>query len=83
MSRFVKYGRADATLWLMSVRLSVHLSLKISVTTESIGCYSSGNIPIGPVVVLGYYLGGWDTPPKKTKKPLEARGEAASIYNTK
>ena len=55
----------------MSVRLSVRLSLKISVTTEPIGFYSSGNIPTGPVVVLGYFLGGWDTPnpPKNKKKP--------------
>ena len=46
----------------MSVRLSVRLNLKISVTTEPIGFYSSGNVPAGPVVVLGYFLGGWDTP---------------------
>ena len=51
-----------------SVCLSVCPSLKISVTTKPIGFYSSG-----PVVVLGYFLGGWDTPnppspPKKTKK---------------
>ena len=36
--------------------------LKISVTTEPIGFYSLGYIPIGPVVVLSYFLGGWDTP---------------------
>ena len=41
----------------MSVRLSVCPSLKISVTTEPIGFYSSGYIPIGPVVVLSYFLG--------------------------
>ena len=54
-----------------SVRLSVRPSLKISVTTEPIGFYSSGNIPTGPVVVLGYFLGGWDTPnsPLNKKKP--------------
>ena len=51
-----------------SVRLSVRLSLKISVTTEPIEFYSSGNIPTDPVVFIGYFLGGWDTPtPKKTK----------------
>ena len=49
--------------------MSVCPSLKISVTTEPIGFYSSGNIPTGPVVVLGYFLGGWDTPnPPKNKK---------------
>ena len=42
--------------------MSVRLSLKISVTIEPIGFYSSGNIPTGPVVVLGYFLGGLDTP---------------------
>ena len=50
---------------LMSVRLSVHPSLKILVTIESIGFYSSGNIPTGPVVVLGYFH---PQPPKKQKK---------------
>ena len=55
----------------LSVRSSVRLKLKISVTTELIGLYSSGNIPTGPVVFLGYFLGGWDTPnPEKTKTPL-------------
>ena len=46
-------------------------SLKISVTTKSIGFYSSGNISTGPVVVLGYFLRGWDTPnhPKNKKNP--------------
>ena len=39
----------------LSVRPSVRLKLKISVTT-------SGYIHIGPVVVLSYFLGGWDTP---------------------
>ncbi len=34
--------------------MSVRLSLKILVTTEPIGIYSSGNIPPGPVVFLGY-----------------------------
>ena len=40
---------------------SVRPSLKISETTKLIGFYSSGNIPTGPVVVLGYIFGGWDT----------------------
>ena len=53
----------------MSVYLSVCLSLKISLTTEPIRFYSSRNIPTGPVVVLGYFLGGWYTPnPKKKQK---------------
>ena len=53
----------------LSVCLSVCQSLKISVTTEPIIFYYSGNIPTGPVVVLGYFLGGWDTPnPPKNKK---------------
>ena len=52
-----------------SVCLSVCQSLKISVTTGPIIFYYSGNIPTGPVVVLGYFLGGWDTPnPPKNKK---------------
>ena len=46
----------------MSIRLSVRLKLKISVTIEPIGLYSSGIIPTGSVVVLSYFLGGWDTP---------------------
>ena len=51
------------------VRPSVSPSLKISVTTEPIGFYSSGYISIGPVVVLSYFIGGWDTPnPPKNKK---------------
>ena len=80
----------------LSVCSSVRLSLKILVTTEPIGFSSSGYIPIGPVVVLSHFLGGWDTPtppPKKKKifppeffllthgaKLQEARGEAASRY---
>ncbi len=49
---------------------SVCPSLKISVTTEPIGFYSSGNIPTGRVVVLGYFLGGGThpTPQKQNKK---------------
>ena len=46
----------------MSVHLSVRLKLKISVTAEPIGLYSSGIIPTGPVMVLSYFPGGWDTP---------------------
>ena len=49
--------------------MSVRLKLEISITTEPIGFYSSGNIPAAPVVVIDYFLGGWDTPnPPKTKK---------------
>ena len=55
----------------LSVCLSVRLKLKILVTTEPIGFYSSGNISTGPVVILGYFLGEWDTPnpPKNEKIP--------------
>ena len=55
----------------LSICLSVRLSLNISETTELIGLYSSGNITTGPVVVLGYFLEGWDThnPPKNKKIP--------------
>ncbi len=89
---------------------SVSLSLKISVTTEPIVFYPSGNIPTGPVVGcrLFSWAGGIPTTPQKTKnppaiffllygvgdlqvikdviiplgaKPLEARGEATSLYN--
>ncbi len=42
--------------------MSVCLKLKISVTTEPIGLYYSGNIPTGPVMVLGFFLGVWNTP---------------------
>ncbi len=50
--------------------MSVRLSLKILVTTVPIGFYSSGNIPTGPVMVLGYFLNrvGQPTPPPKKKK---------------
>ena len=55
----------------MSLRPSVCLSLNISVTIEPIGFYSSGYIPIGPLVVLSYFLEGWDTPnPPKNEKSL-------------
>ena len=55
----------------MSICPSVRQSLKISVTTEPIGFYSSEYIPISPVVVLSYFLRGWDTPnpPKNKKNP--------------
>ena len=54
---------------MMSVRLTFRPSLKILVTTGPIGFYSSENIPTGPLVVLGYFLWGWDTPkPPKSKK---------------
>ena len=53
-----------------SVCLYVRPSIKISVTTELIGFYLSGNIPTGPVVVLGYFLWGGTPPtPKKQKIP--------------
>ena len=42
----------------LSVLPSVCLKLKISVTAEPIGLYFFGNIPTGPVVVLGYFLKG-------------------------
>ncbi len=42
--------------------MSVRLNLKISVTAELIGLYSSGEIPTGPVMVQGYFSGGWDIP---------------------
>ena len=49
--------------------MSVRQSLKILVTTKPIGFYSSGIIPTGPVVDLGYFLGGGTTTnPQKTKK---------------
>ena len=55
--------------------MSACLSLKISVTTETIGFYSSGDIPTGPVVVLSYFIGGWDNPnlPKKYKNPPQLK----------
>ena len=56
----------------MSICPSVSLKLKISVTTEPIGLDSYGYLPIGPVVVLSYFLEGWDTPnpPKNNLSPL-------------
>ena len=35
--------------------MSVCLSLKITVTTEPVGFYFSGNIPTGLVVVLSFF----------------------------
>ena len=55
----------------MPVRPFVCQFLKISVTTELIWLYFLGNILTGPVVVLGYFLRGWDTPnPPKNQKFL-------------
>ena len=62
--------------------MSVCQKLKISVTTKSIGLFSSGNISTGPVMVLSYFLGGWDIPnppPKKKKFPQFFKGESASL----
>ena len=42
----------------MSVHSSVRLKIKILITAEPIGLYSSGNIDTGPAVVLGYFVGG-------------------------
>ena len=53
---------------------SVSLKLKISVTTELIGLYLSGNIPLptGPVMVLSCFLKGREhlqpPPPPPNKK---------------
>ena len=62
--------------------MSVCLMLKISVTTELIGLYSSGNIPTGPVMVLSYFLGGWDTPnpPQKMKIPPPKKKKIFFFY---
>ena len=54
----------------MSFRPSVCQKLKIVVTTEPIEFYSSGNKPTGPVLVLSYFLGGWDNPNPQKNKPL-------------
>ena len=50
------------------------MSVRLSVTTEPIGFYFSGNTPTGPVVVLGYFLEGvkHPKPPKKQKITLHA-----------
>ena len=47
----------DLIVIYLIVCLSVCLKCKISVTTELIGFYSSGNIPTGPVMGLSYFLG--------------------------
>ena len=49
--------------------------LEISVTTKPIGFYCSGNLPTGPVVVLGNFLGGAtpQTPPPKKKIQIRYR----------
>ena len=47
------------------VFLSVCLKCKISVTAEPIGSYSSGNIPTGLVVALGYFLVSKKSPGKQ------------------
>ena len=44
---------------LLGRTMSVCLKLKILVTTEPIGLYSSGIIPTGPVLVFNYFLRGW------------------------
>ncbi len=51
--------------------LSVHLKLKISVTTQPIGRYSLGNIPTGSVIGFKLFSCGGNTPnplPQKEKK---------------
>ena len=64
--------------------MSVCLKLKISVTTEPIGFYTSGYIPIGRVVVLSYFLGGWDThnPPKNENSPHPQKNSFLGSYFT-
>ena len=74
------------TFIIQSSLMSVRLSLKILVTTEPFGFYFSRNIPTGPVVVLSYFLGGWDIPqpfqknrnppPKKMERKLPPHGWA-------
>ncbi len=44
--------------------MSVRLKLKISVTAEPIGLYSTGNISTGPVMVLSIFLEGESPPPQ-------------------
>ena len=46
----------------MSVCHFVCLKLNILVTAELIGLFFSGNITTGSVVVLDYFLEGWDNP---------------------
>ena len=60
----------------LSIYMSVCLKLKISVSTEPIGFYSSEIKPVGPVIVLSYFRRGWDTndspplPKKKDNSPI-------------
>ena len=70
---FVKSPISIIQSRMMSICPSVSLKLKISVTTEPIGLDSYGYLPIGPVVVLSYFLEGWDTPnpPKNKLSPLQ------------
>ena len=56
---------------IQSSLMSVRLKLKISVTTEPIGFYSSGYIPIGPVVVLSYFYGGGSPPTSPPSKKMK------------
>ena len=39
--------------------MSVRLKIKISITAEPNGLFSSGNMPTGSVVVLSSFLGWW------------------------
>ena len=55
--------------------MSVRLKLKISVTTEQIRFYSSGYISICPVVVLSYFLSGWDTRPPTPQKQTKNKDD--------
>ena len=56
-----------------SVRTSVnmydYLNFMISITAKPIGLYFLENIPSGPVMVLSYFVGVWNTltTPKKKK----------------
>ncbi len=54
---------------------SVCLKLKILVSAVTIGFYFSGNIPTGPVVVLGYLFGG--------AKPLVLEKERINLISSK
>ena len=48
--------------------MSVRLKLKISVTAELVGFYSSGNRATGPEMVFRYFQGDETPPPPKIKK---------------
>ena len=58
-----------------SVRPSARLKLKILVTAEPIGFSSLGNIPNGPVVVLGHVHKSWD-PPNPPPPPIKKKNFA-------